>query len=492
MINDKQFLLAKKPYINEGWNNIKLLSGYILSWHYKLPVVFNKNKSIVLLGWAYESKDTEIQPAEQINELSNEKISTQCCIDKERIINMEKTWCGRYIVIAYDSIYLDATGLLNVFYGYGMVSSSLNILREVNGLELRLPTIFHGISPNYIPGTYTEYEDIRRLLPSQILNYLSYSITIRPLLPDGIIYGMADDERIFTFIDRLSISFGNLCKQFKDDEIWFAATGGRDSRTTLSVLEYAGVNYKMFTLQHDNISQGDINVPRMIAEVLRKEYHYFTRKENNYSKQREKEFTIHCAGMAEDSDKLFWAYGQYQELISSSNNNAIILRSGIYESAIPNYISLDRLIIDSKRNKLAARSLAQWIGYVNNDNVNKDIEISNRIYLELRAGCWLSSLEQSLDIMDQIISIQPINCRYLISLLLGFDEIQRKTKSHEELIANTALPILKDIPYEDQINDTRKKKKARWKRIHNSIHVYGVKSTLSWLAHTFYLKLFSS
>ena len=129
MVNDKQFLLARFPYIKDGWKNETLKSGWILSWQNKLPVVFNSDKSIALLGWAFECRNEKPQPSLYVNCIAT------CAGGTQDIIDAEKTWCGRYLLNVGEEIYLDATGMLNTFYSEDMVSSSLNVMCEVKHLK---------------------------------------------------------------------------------------------------------------------------------------------------------------------------------------------------------------------------------------------------------------------------------------------------------------------------------------------------------------------
>lgn len=71
----------------------------------------------------------------------------------------------------------------------------------------------------------------------------------------------------------------------------------------------------------------------------------------------------------------------------------------------------------------------------------------NRFYWEQRCGSWLSAIEQSFDILEDCISLQPLNSRLLISLLLGFPKEERVAKEHEIKIISYACSKLKDIEF---------------------------------------------
>lgn len=119
--------------------------------------------------------------------------------------------------------------------------------------------------------------------------------------------------------------------------------------------------------------------------------------------------------------------------------------------------------------------MLEWYDCVGNDFVNKEISILNRTYLDLRAGCWLSSIEQSFDMMEHITSIQPCNCRLFLSILMGFERQDRAAKKHEEFIVQRVCPAISRIPYDYQFKERvkvqiriRRKMKKIWHRLKNN------------------------
>ena len=104
----------------------------------------------------------------------------------DEVFNIEKTWCGRYVLIVGNYLYLDTVGTMGVYYGKRTISSSLNVLRLYHKLELSFPDIKHGQMPDFQLIPLTQYKDIDKLLPSQILNIHNLSPVYRPILPDGI------------------------------------------------------------------------------------------------------------------------------------------------------------------------------------------------------------------------------------------------------------------------------------------------------------------
>ena len=67
-------------------------------------------------------------------------------------------------------------------------------------------------------------------------------------------------------------------------------------------------------------------------------------------------------------------------------------------------------------------------------------------YRDQRLGCWSSSIEQSLDLLDPV-SIHPANCDYFYNIMLGLTENTQwnATALQNEIIAKYT-PDLLDIP----------------------------------------------
>ncbi|MEI3413206.1 MAG: hypothetical protein V8Q57_08505 [Blautia sp.] len=78
----------------------------------------------------------------------------------------------------------------------------------------------------------------------------------------------------------------------------------------LALLEYSGISYSAFTMEHDNISQLDIEAPPALAKLVGKEYQYIRRGQKP-SSRRLKAYDLHCGGMASDEDRNFYACDQY-------------------------------------------------------------------------------------------------------------------------------------------------------------------------------------
>lgn len=448
MIDSKQFIIANTIFKKEDWIYMTLSCGKILSYHKELNICHNADNSVILLGHAWSVLPIEEQaPPSSFVENMNRTLT------EEEIIQEEKTWCGRYVLIANDNIYLDTIGLLGIYYHQNAISSSINVLCQHLAIPVVFPDLKQGDQPPFLPGMMTGYKDILRLLPSQVLNIKSSIYHIRKLLPDETIKRDSLEEQVEKFSTTFSCSLNNMYQHLNNDNIMLALTGGRDSRALLAIISKTNIPYKLFSLEHDHISNGDLFIPSKLAKAINKQYLYIKRK-NNFNLQLYNDFRTHCAGFAFDEDWKFYAYNQYQ-CLKKDYNKIVILRSGIWSIPSSYYfftyngsLNLKTIYPSLSKNKLHLQSAEQWLNYAQNDMINKDINIWDRMDWELDTTCWLAPIEQSLDIFDDIIFLQPANCRKIISLMYGFEN--RKNKYFEEQIANYLCPQFKDIPYDYQ------------------------------------------
>jgi len=457
MINRRQFYISQdNNAAYDYWHTIPISNGYYFHYQKDLQVFHIGTHNIILLGYAWQVDPARTSPQEELSKLSEKKE-----IAIQDIYNIEKTWCGRYVLIVDEWLFLDATGCLGVFYSDKNISSSLNIIRTLEQREYVEPGFTYRVSPDYFPGIHTPYQGVDRVMPSQILNISTKETQNRPLLIDEIPANWTEKQLVETFSKYFVHSVHNFAKVFADQKIWFALSAGRDSRTALALFDKAGIDFSCFTLQHGWISIPDRVIPRKLSNAIHKKYRYIKRDKKLYSQQRYDEYQVHTAGMAKDADWLFHAYDQYQEL-RRDGENIVLVRGGIWETPEEFYTvafgekskDLKTLFPGILKNETQYKSTYDWYDMAQKDELNKNISFECRMVWELSQGCWLSSVEQSFDMMEGITSIQPLNCRLFIGLLLGFNVEDRHKKRHEEKIAVYGCPAFASIPYDYQYHLT--------------------------------------
>lgn len=448
MINDRQFFLTRQ-HVSAfcDWTRISLKNGYTVYCHPDLNIVYQSDR-FVLLGYCWQVDDHQSSPEQQLAALLQQKY-----IDKEDIYSIEKSWSGRYLLIVDNWIFLDTLGSLGLFYSQDTLSSSLNVLCTIEHRVLTLPTIEHGKAPDFCPGMGTPYEGVFRLLPSQVYDYVNQKWSFRPLLPSGVLKFATEEECIDRFSTYFSQSLRQMALSIDTKNICLALTGGYDSRVTMAALEHAGIDYQAFTLWHDNIKAPDAVLPHVLAQRLHRKYRFIQRNRKNYSAERYSSYLAHTAGMAVDEDWNFYAYGQY-EALKQDSSPVILLRSGGWEIIREYYRwsngDINRIYPGITIDELFNKSVQDWNDAISQDQLNQELSYITRVYWDMRSGCWLSSVEQSFDMMDGVISIQPFNCRLFISILLSVDEKRRICQTVQNSLVKRLCPALLEVPYQGE------------------------------------------
>ncbi len=456
MVNDKQFVIAKKEYNDSGYQTVKLQDGYILSYQPDLSVYVSKGKTQgVLIGLAWQSDSSRKSPYEELERflLENEEVALS------DIYEMERTWCGRYVLIVQSTVILDAAGLLGVFFHEDALSSSYSVLCDIIGIKNKYTDKTFGIGIGYQPGTVTMHDSISRMIPGQSYNYVEHKISYRGLIQSRDVLECTYEQILENFIQYFKTSLMNMQKTL-EGEYWLALTGGHDSRTLMALLEYAGISYHCFTLDVESLTDSDRKIPEKLAEITKHKFLFIKRDYRKFSSKKMKEYILHTNGFAKDQDAISYSFGQYQRLTQQSEN-VVILRGGLWETAVQYYrrfaddngkLCFERMKKGYKtlnKDKKAVESLRQYFDYIHNykENYINDID---RFYWEIRGGCWLSSIEQGCDIMEQITFLQPCNSRILLTLLIQLSHAEKEPwrKKHQEDIIRKCCPELFRVDFE--------------------------------------------
>ena len=79
-----------------------------------------------------------------------------------------------------------------------------------------------------------------------------------------------------------------------------------------------------------------------------------------------------------------------------------------------------------------------------------------RFYREQRMGCWLSGVEQSLTLIDNMDSLQLCNCGRILEILAQLDLSLLVGKKHEIRIIEKICPQLLDVTLQNKENKFKK------------------------------------
>ena len=120
MMGKGQFAILKKTLSLPGARQLALQDGWVLYYHEQLPVQCSRDGRIVLMGIAWQFLPERGTPMEEVEKLC-QKFSG--AIPEEAILEMEESWCGRYVLLCQGVVYGDTCTLLPVFYSELGVSS---------------------------------------------------------------------------------------------------------------------------------------------------------------------------------------------------------------------------------------------------------------------------------------------------------------------------------------------------------------------------------
>lgn len=477
MIGRKTFVISKVK--ESGFEkSITLANGYSVCYQKDLNIILSDDRRICVLG------DAWIADPEYAFEGVLEGINS-CLKDAHHeaevfnaVVQLERSFGGRYLLIADNYLFMDTVGMMSCYYsenGYS-ISNSIRTLCSCLSIEVKYP---HYYKKNegmyYIVGSDTMVDGIKRLLPSMVYDLKNQKLMPRPIITRQIMKVSNKKDRnelIQYFIRSFDCSLKNM-QQAVGGQIWVSLTGGRDSRALISMLEHSGIDYKCFNYEYSGISRGDVEIPPEICDKLKKQFVSIKRDKNNYSEKRYKDFEIHSSGYANEECWNAYAYGQFDCFITEGPS--VILDSGLWEIATDRYEWLGNTpsVEEYKSHypnvpgdKLLSHSVDEYFRWIN-ETPQKYMKVSDRIYMELCDGCWLSGLEQAYDILDGVTHLQPLNSRHLLEILFSFPNKMRMDKKLEELITVTACPVLKEIAYEDKFESLAFRRKKKIKHILN-------------------------
>ena len=450
MVHNRQFILSKQIHrIGDDWCSLQLKNGYILSYQKNLHYASNKEKSILIIGDAWQVEKGQPSPEDIINSIQSFDESHMSYIDE-----CECSWNGRYILITGDFISLDAVGAYGVYYSKNSLSSSLPLICHVENREVIYPETKWGEFPDFVPGPYTQIDGVKRIMPSQRYNYVSHKFFYHKFL-----FPLQDNIEESILIEELSkmfeASLKNMYEHFGRKPIWLALTGGKDSRTALAFLYKCKLPFSVFTFTFSNSSKLDSKLAKLCAFVCGKK-HYTIKKDNAmFSQKTYEDYKAHTMLMNVDGDSVLIPHGMYNELYSLAGKEYLMLRNNAWESIMDYYSAhfktTDELILKLRANGKNDKSVDEWLQWVQNDPLNSDISLWDRIFWEQREGCWLSSIEQSLDILENMTCVQMCNSRKILAYLHAFPLKKRRAKRHNERLIQVVNHRLYNVPFGDEL-----------------------------------------
>lgn len=443
----RQFLLsAAELPTPESWRTLEVGNGFHLHHCPELPVrrfTDMVGSTWFLLGHAY-SVVTD-NSALIASEISTSTIDT--------IPALVRHWSGRWLLINQDAVITDAAGLLGTFILENdkevLLSNSLallNALRKTPVTDSRIIS-WHGF--NWYPLPASKYQAIRKLLPDQI-----YSLSSRrTVFYDRLELPPASNTSVIAA--NIVRGLCNVVRQIHNSQngcrLLLALTAGLDSRTSYAVLRSSGIPFSTMTMRNPRISIADRTIPELIAK--RHHIHHKFIVGHEYSAARCQQYDQHTDATVFDGDRYFYSYGTFEGL-----GVDYLIRSGCWEIGRKYFhrqlSGLDLQEIYEQPEKL----LQRFRTYCNTRASSQGVKLwaawrlqhklaidwRDLFYRDQRLAGWLSSIEQSLDLIAPV-SIHPVNSDYFYGLLIRSSQ-QETVPNIQKAIINLCVPELGDIP----------------------------------------------
>jgi hypothetical protein len=362
-----------------------------------------------------------------------------------------ESWTGRWALAGRGELHMDAAGLLGCFYGQdggGRVaaSSSPALLAQLlaEGKPPAAEPAARGIS--WFPPPRSRFAEIRRLLPSQVLELDTGRVRPRPLTP-AIDRARAYDATLDLFVQSLATTLQQLSAAHED--LWLGLTGGFDSRVILAVARRAGVQVRPFTRISTRMSMADRVLPPKLARASGYDHVFLTGTKR--AEGRAELVEEHSAGHVSAEEVEPFVHGAREALSGISIGGHGFSVGGGFGNlrklppAVENAADGARRVaklwgepVDSS----ATAGIREWFAWAL-EHPQRDLDWRDRFYIEQRMGGWLSSKEQVYD-MGNVERVPVLNAARNYALLLSLDESRRlRSGVQVELLERLAPDLLR-------------------------------------------------
>lgn len=376
-------------------------------------------------------------------------------------------WAGKWLLVAANGCWQDASGLLALHYRRVedeiWLSSSTKLLGERlpnSSVADRIPWhIAHEKGIDWIPAPYTTRRGIHKLLPQRTIDLRTGAIRVVEFSPSGCDPGGAPT----VLAGALKTALGNWA-QYGFKEHWLSMTAGLDTRTILAAASAAGIEARTYTTNYSFIDARDrIWAPRLAAQAgLAHRLRQPMPLDAIEAARRVAAFTEHTDGasahpsfeyMAHHHDDMFDDGG-----LSATSGNAFEVGRCFYwrRFAVANLAEAppdaDRLLAAfTFRSSWQPRPLDMWRAALQSwidtlaDRVPVAHDWRDRFYLDQRLGSWGSAVQRSGDLFESTV-FTPGNCLWIFHVLLQASPQQRLQGAMQREAIRFLAPRLMSIP----------------------------------------------
>lgn len=452
-MDDRQFIICRDRIEKDDFCSLALDQGYVLYYHKSLKV--RCAKDYVVIGLAFS-----IHPDYPVGGERSDPLEEQI-----------RMWGGRFIVYQNGKLYTDATKSLGIFYLESgrheresrVVSSSIHLLTECYHLERRnafeLSFEPREIASDFYPGPCTPFTNVRRLMQYEKIDLFAENFILEDTTEWNTSYQGWTAEQLS---ERLIQYEAYMMKEVKEqyDNVYVPLTGGWDSRCVAAVCKKARIAFSTYTelrskeTHKAGFSKSDRDLPELLAKKWNVEWELC--KPDVWDEDKFKEILRHSMGMVRNTNLYSYAYDQYPR----EKRDGIILHGAVWGVSRVFY---DKSISGESRTiRGQEQNLQSWMGEllsssdVHRESIRlwmKDIHTyglrnmkwSEKFHFDQRLGCWMSDLNQALDLAE-LDRISPANNYEVISILMAYPEKMRKKGEHQKMIIHMCTPEVDRIP----------------------------------------------
>ncbi len=402
-----------------------------------------------MLGTAIQSDPDAPAPLQQLE--GNER---------SELLDVYRSWAGRWVLLSDSELHLDACGLLGCFYrtihrgstAELWASSSPALIAALPGrepIERRAPRLHWGKGMEWYPPPKSGFAGVSRLLPTQVLSLAAGAeqrVLGRPPLVDA---GQPTYEQALDALQRSLVTSLSALDE-RGEPMWLPLTSGFDSRLILAAAKHADLPLETFTQEYPLMSSGDRRYPPLLARELG--YNHTFIRPAGFSRRREKLFDAHCAQHCVEVDRRFFAHEQWDAIPPPAQ----ILRGAVFWAYTMNRKFPDPVVSDlfqaiSKRFHFDEfhrdscshfEGIAEWVDWVAR-TPHPGLDWRDRLFLEQSNGGWVSSVEQALDLTAYERFYVANSHVYVSTTLTLSEETRRSRRHHVDLIGRMAPEVLR-------------------------------------------------
>lgn len=370
------------------------------------------------------------------------------------------SWSGRYALITNRFVYSDILGLMRLFYWQDdkdfCITNSLRFIQTFVG-QLNIRPLYYETELHFKdmiswhPGPATMYKEVFCLMYKQYMELKEGKCVLKTISTPYTDYDGMSTEQLMELLDSyMSTYLLNIACEF--EHILIPLSGGKDSRTLVSYALKNKIKFSCYTCDKRDIQYHDKLIPRLICKRCHIPHHY-VRKPFISKKQREvrlKIFNEQTSNLMIDRDREYYAYKQIP-----NRKHTVVLGGSIWEltSKAYSYLFDDYLDVKAPASMvfsnwnpapLVTELLEEYLKYVRTSPCNlQKVLFCDRFYMEQRAGCFASGIEQGWDLSDTV-RLQPLNARNIIELLLAV--AKRNELDFQKKLMQRNCPELLDYP----------------------------------------------